>query len=393
MSLFGDDLEIAEPDGLYDDLIGDDESSGVAPSKALCEPRASSACLGHDEQERLFLDLFEKGTIPHAMIFSGVEGIGKTTMAFRLARFLFKHGAGDRNQDALFAGDDLPVSSFDSLDVPADDPVFARIASGGHADLLHIERGFDSTRNKRDAALKVDALRKITPFLRKTSSEGGWRVVIIEDADTMNRNAQNAILKILEEPPSDVLIILVAHRVGALIPTIRSRARVIGFNVLPSEMFFDLLARDGHVLDQKQREIIYDLSQGSVGRALSYLNDGGLEFFETVMEHLADYPQWNWAKIHALSTSLSGPTQDKEYRLFSSFMQSVFRRILFSKARQENLPYYLDKPALQNYVNATSIEQLVTTVDALKAHFDRIEFSNLDRKDGVRGSFLVINER
>ncbi len=389
MSLFGDELNDAN--SLYDDLLSDGSEDPISVG-ALCEPRASSFCLGHDAQERMFLDLFSKGTMPHAMIFSGAEGIGKATMAFRLARFLFKYGSIDNEQDALFAADDLSEKIANSLDVSSSDPVFSRISSGGHADLLHIERAYDAAKNKRDASLKVDALRKITPFLRKTSSEGGWRVVIIEDADTMNRNAQNAILKILEEPPKDVLIILVAHRLGALIPTIRSRARVISFDSLHCETFFELLSRNGHALDSRKKELVYDLSQGSVRSALSYLKDGGLDSFENVIEHLNDYPNWNWSRVHALSASVSSPSQDNEYRLFCVFLQAIFNRLLFCKARQEPLPQYLDNPTLQNLVTGMSLEGLIRIVDGLKSHFERIEFSNLDRKDGVRGSFLVINE-
>ncbi|MGH1403286.1 MAG: DNA polymerase III subunit delta' [Alphaproteobacteria bacterium] len=386
MSLFGDD------DVIYDDGFDEADENG-ASVPALSAPQSMPFCLGHGGQERFFLDLFAKDALPHAMIFSGLEGIGKTTMAFRLARFLLRHGKVDDAQDALFGDTALPKDSFVSLSVGEDDPVFSRIASGGHADLLHIARAYDATKNKYDAMLKVEALRKIEPFLRKTSSEGGWRIVIVEDADRMNRNAQNAILKILEEPPSNVLIILIAHRIGALIPTILSRSRVVDFSSLSKEDIKDLLARQGQILPAQEMDTLYDLSGGSVGQALSYVEGGGLEMLSTILDHLNDMPSWKWARIHELSSTLSNTSQDKEYRLFAKLLPWVFRRILFFKARGEaSLPSYLNNPSLTRFFNETPLERMIEIADNLKQHFDRVDFSNLDRRDAVRGGFLVISE-
>lgn len=390
MSLFGDD------DIIYDDDLADDAGAGEgaddgAPQR-LVEPSAMHFCLGHEKQEQNLLDLYEKDSLPHAMIFSGPQGIGKTTMAFRLARFLLKHGAKSTDQDSLFGGDALPQTST-TLDVEADNPVAIRVASGGHGDLLRIARHYDAAKGKQDAALKVEALRKIEPFLRKTSSAGGWRIVIVEDADTMNRSAQNAILKILEEPPANVLIILIAHRPGMLIPTIHSRARVIPFSPLSEAHMAELLARQGHKLGPDDMAALSALSEGSIGLALRYIDEGGLTMLYKVLDHLDDYPRWNWARIHALSSSLSSPSQDKDYRMFVEVMQWIFREVLFSKARGgQQPPSYLNNETLSRMMSESPLEKLVQICDGLKEHFERTDFSNLDRRDAVRGSFLVISE-
>ncbi len=387
MNLFGDE-----------EIICDDNPPETAVSDSLSHPKEMPYCLGHGRQEELFLELFKKDKLPHAMIFSGEQGVGKSTMAFRLARFLLKHGhAIDKNQDSLFGGGDGYMgdmqADISSLDVAADDPVFSRIASGGHADLLYIHRHYDSTKNKLDANLKVEALRKIEPFLRKTSSQGGWRIVIIDDADTMNRNAQNAILKILEEPPANVLIILITHRIGMLIPTIRSRARNVAFDSLSHDIMNELLNKQGYSLSFSEIETLGALSKGSIGRALHFAEEGGLETLSLIMEHLDDAPNWNWAKIHPLSTSLATPAQDKEYRMFAELLQWVFRQILFAKARAgQSLPHYIQNDSLQKIMNDYSLEKLISISDNLKNHFERVDFSNLDRRDAVRGAFLVIDQ-
>ncbi len=380
MDLFGDE-----------EIVIEEEVALESVDEGLVEPKSMAYCLGHEVQEKLFLELFEQCTMPHAMIFSGGQGIGKSTMAFRLARFLLKHGKIDQNQDSLFTGDEVKQDIV-SLDVDKHDPVFSRIVSGGHADLLYIARHYDSTKNKLDASLKVEALRKIEPFLRKTSSEGGWRIVIIDDADTMNRNAQNAILKILEEPPSNVLIILISHRSGMLIPTIRSRARLIQFSPLSHDVMDELLNKQGHSLSFSELETLAALSEGSIGAALRFADGGGLETLSTIMDHLNDATNWNWAKIHGLSASLAPHAQDKQYRMFAELLQWVFRQILFAKAKgQHSPPDYLQRGSLQKIMDEYSLEKLISISDGLKNHFERVDLSNLDRRDAIRGAFLVID--
>jgi hypothetical protein len=136
---------------------------------------------------------------------------------------------------------DAPAAT--NLDVNPNDPVARRLASGGHADFFSTEKKFDEDKGVYKDTLEVAEIRKIAPFLRMTSSEGGWRIVIADDADSMTRSAQNGILKILEEPPRNSLLILVAHRAGALIPTIRSRARFINFLPFDSTALKELIGK------------------------------------------------------------------------------------------------------------------------------------------------------
>lgn len=351
--------------------------------ECLCEPKAMSFCLGHNEHEAFFLNLFKQDIFPHALIFSGIQGIGKTTMAFRLARFLLKHGKDD---DGGLFGEDLP-QDYSSLDVATDDPVFARIASGAHADILHIARTYNASTNKHDANLKVDALRKIEPFLRKTSSEGGWRIVIVEDADTMNRNAQNAILKILEEPPQRVLIVLIAHSSGALIPTIRSRSRMVNFEPLSQAHIQTLLEKQGFTLSTRDVETLSVISKGSVGQVLRLVEEEGLEILAKLLEHIG----LRGNQIHTLSSSLGGASQDKQYRLFSDLMIWTFRHLLFLKARGiSDLPECINNNALYDFYKKSTLLNLISLSDNLKSHFDSVEFSNLDRRDAIRSAFLMI---
>ncbi|MGH7092569.1 MAG: DNA polymerase III subunit delta', partial [Stellaceae bacterium] len=185
---------------------------------AIPAPRSNPDLAGHEVAERELRRLFETGRLPHALLLSGPRGIGKATLAFRLARFVLSQPAGALG-DLL--GGSAAADDGDGLWVDPESGVFRRIAAGGHADLVTVERAYDPRRRRLRGEIVVGDTREIGGFLRLTPAEGGWRVVIVDGADAMNRNAANALLKILEEPPRQTLLLLVAHSAGRLLPTIR----------------------------------------------------------------------------------------------------------------------------------------------------------------------------
>ncbi len=144
----------------------------------------------------------------HAWLITGAPGVGKATLAYRFAR-------------RLLAG----VQPGDTLAVDPASPVFRRVAVGSHADLLTVEREWDDKKSRLRGEIVVDDARAISAFLRLTPAEGGWRVVVIDGAEHMNRNAANAVLKMLEEPPPRAVLLLTCAAPGRLLPTIRSRCR------------------------------------------------------------------------------------------------------------------------------------------------------------------------
>jgi len=229
MSLFGDELE--RDDGFE----GDYEPLSVQ-ADILQPPQKSSFFIAHDNVETALLKQWNINRMPHALVLNGLKGIGKATFAYRLARFALKESR-DGGESGLFGEEGAPKT----MDIANNHPVFTKIASGGHPDLLTIGRPFDDKKGQFKDDIPVDDIRKVAPFLRKTSSDGGWRVVIIDDANTMNRNGQNALLKILEEPPKNALLILVTHGAGGLLPTIRSRCRFVSFDALDENQIAEIL--------------------------------------------------------------------------------------------------------------------------------------------------------
>ncbi|PZQ43243.1 MAG: DNA polymerase III subunit delta' [Micavibrio aeruginosavorus] len=363
---------------------GDSDSATVA-APSLPPANANPDLLAHTEHEKILLKLFNEKKLPHALIFAGPSGIGKTTAAFRLARFLLKHGKDD-NQDSLF-GDVAPAPT--SMDVPQSDPVFSLVASGGHPDLRFFERPMNSTGTAKKTVLDVDTVRKIAPFLRMSSSEGGWRVVIVDEADMMNRQAQNAILKILEEPPPRAMLILICNRLGAMIPTIRSRCRTFHFAPLDAATLENLLKRAAPDITTGEMKLLTALSDGSMGKALTLHEEKGGNTLATLLEFLSGFPDWDWAKLHPYADNLS--RTEGAYESFTHIMEWVVQNLTRAKAiGHAALPEILAGNELQALENQYSLGQWIEICEKLGAHFTAINNSNLDKRQGVIGAFGIL---
>jgi DNA polymerase III subunit delta' len=245
------------------DFDADEDVAEIEPGE-VPEPRANPFLTGHDDAEARLLEAFVAGKLPHAIILGGPRGIGKATLAFRLARFLLAQPATSAGTD-LFGAPPAPPTT---LALSPEDSVFKRIAAGGHADLLTVERGVDPKRKDRlRSEIVVDDTREVANFLRLTAAEGGWRIVVVDSADDMNRNAANALLKILEEPPKHALLMLVSHNPGRLLPTIRSRCRKLPLKPLAEAEIVRLIGRYRPDIGYDDGRALARLAQGSIGRA------------------------------------------------------------------------------------------------------------------------------
>lgn len=380
---------------MFDDFQElDEENSYIPPEpEGLTPPRESDLCLGHKKTEQTLLDLINSGNVPHAIIFSGSKGIGKSTMAFRLARYLLKNSPADVNQDSLF-GDESPATDVTSLHVDLDDPVFNKVSSGGHPDLLTIERAIDERKGTAKNNLDVDTARKVVPFLRMTSSEGGWRVVIIDDADTMNRNAQNALLKILEEPPSNTVLVLISHRLGAMIPTIRSRCRVLHFDPLPEGDLATLMQKEvGDTLSGHQQKMLAAMSNGSIGTARKIAESGGLETAQSVLTILERWPDFNGVDIHHLADSAGRLGHDSTFDNIETIFLLLIEQIIFAKAKsQSSLSIPFEEPVFSEMMNEYSLEHWLKLYEDLQDHFAKAKFSNLDKRLAVINAFNLFKK-
>jgi DNA polymerase III subunit delta' len=284
---------------------------------ASLPPRENPNLYGHEAAEQSLLEAWRSGRLPHAWIIGGPRGIGKATLAFRFARFIFAGGGkGGPGGAGLFGAEPPP----ESLGIAPDHPVFRRVASSGHADLLTVERQLDE-RGRLRSEIVVDDARAVSEFLHLTPAEGGWRVVVIDGAEEMNRNAANAVLKIVEEPPRQALILLVSHAPGRLLPTIRSRCRRLALQALPPSIIERILAEQqqpGLAPDQAAGLAI--LAEGSAGRALALAEEGGLAILRDLLALLEGLPRLDVAALHKLGERVTGNDGQATFRVMSELL-------------------------------------------------------------------------
>src|ERR1700734_3840826 len=186
----------------------------VEASIAAVHPRETTDLFGHREAETALLNAYRSGRIPHAWLIGGAQGIGKATLAYRMARFVLAHG------DPLAAN----VQRADNLNVDANAPAARRIVAGAHGGLLVLQRTANDKGVMR-TVITVDETRETISFFGSTAAAEGGRGCIVDTVDDLNPNAANALLKPLEEPPRQSLFLLVSHAPGRVLPTILSRCR------------------------------------------------------------------------------------------------------------------------------------------------------------------------
>ena len=279
-----------------------------ADDSAVPHPRETLTLHGHVEVEHAFLDAYRGGRMPHAWLIGGARGIGKATLAYRMARFVFAHP-----EPAIPA-----VQNAESLALPADSPAVRRVAAQGHSDLLALER-IEDDKGKLRTVIQVDDVRRTIGFFGSTAGEGGWRVCIVDSADELNAAGANALLKILEEPPAKCLLLVVSHAPGRLLPTIRSRCRRLALRPLSPEdvarSLADALRRDAGESDIKAAATASD---GSIARALDLLGGTALKVREQVNILLGALPTVNPRDLHALGDALG-----RDESAFAAFVDAV----------------------------------------------------------------------
>jgi len=349
--LFGVEEEVFETARAVEAEIED-----AAPEDIV--PRNNPDLLGHEGVERALMQDIAAKRLPHAIILAGIAGIGKATLAFRLARFLL---AGTESESG-------------SLYVSPRHPVFRRVASGGHADLLVVEREFDEKKNRYKQDISVDAVRRIHPFLRKTAAEGGWRVVIVDGAEYLGTAGQNALLKILEEPPERTLLVLVTSQPGAFLPTIRSRCRLVQLDPLQPKTLSTLLDKLLPELPSDEKTTLIDMAEGSIGKALQFAANDGIALYRQVSDLAAALPRLDMLKVHDLAEKIGRSGAEQSY-----------------ETAMEVLMQWCEARVRENARSGASSRGLLESRDKIAQLLHQAEVYTLDKRQAVIGAFLALS--
>lgn len=303
--------------------------------------------VGHDDAMRQVAEAFAAERMHHAWMIAGIEGIGKTTLAYHIA------------QHVLSAGE----NKLGKLDM--NHRVAKLISAEAHPDMLVIRRATDDKTGELRNVIVMDDALKIASFLHKTSTHGGWRVVIVDEAHALNRNGQNAILKILEEPPARVLILVTVTTPGALLPTIRSRCRLLQLSPLdPAHMKTILMKAANSIATDEQDELIA-LSRGSIGFALKIIRTESLPLYRDLQELLASQ-SLDTARLHKLADQISRKADAENF--------DVLRALLTEHLRQAARDSALSASTHKERVGRVELWERIVAIFAMA------DSGNLDRK-------------
>ncbi len=358
------------------------------PLEEVPAPRAVARVIGHDTAEQQLLDAFNAARLHHAWLITGPRGIGKASLAFRFARFLLAHppSAGD----SLF-GDTLAVHA-DNLDIQPDHPVFHRVLSGGHADLMTVERSVDDKTKKLRNEIVVDDVRKLSQFFSRTAGEGGWRIAIIDSSDEMNRNAANALLKILEEPPKNAILLLVCHAPGRLLPTILSRCRKLVLNPLEESTVSSLLHNYFPGMEEQDSRRIAALSHGSPGRAVRMALSGGLPIYQQMLIMLSTLDRPDIRQLHQFAGQMAGKDSESAFEIFAELLEDFISTIVqYQAGGTTRYPLEPDQEeTFRKLVDRISLDQWFQLWEKTNELMSATRGVNLDRRQAVMNIFHML---
>lgn len=355
-------------------------------------PLTNSRLFGQESTEAYLVDFINKNRLPHTLIFVGPEGVGKATMAYRLARTLLAHGAQPESSGPSLFGDPEPAATkLVDLNVDPKHPAATRLASGAHPDFLLI--GGDNTETKSGNIL-VDEARKVPGFLSlRPSVDGGWRVVIIDNAHRLNNNAQNALLKVLEEPPPRTLMILIVHQIGSLLPTIRSRSHDVHFNALSNADFDQCLKHLGYHLSQDDFKWVAALSNGCPGQVAKILDIDGIAIIKSFLALWQNWPNVDEGAWLLFTENLTLPAEKDAYRFILDFWQWWAGAMLRAKAdpvRLERLLALTQSPETGQMINHFSLADWIEICDKLRIHMGRTLSASLEQRQALYSARMLM---
>lgn len=364
-------------------------------------PRYTATLTGHHEAEQSLLRLWTGGRLHHAWCISGPKGIGKATLAWRFARFLLAMGdqgpgqgqSGGGGEGSLF-GDVLEPVVPETMSVDPDSSVFQRLAAGAHGNLRFLERSIDPKKGRRRSEIIVDDVRKLNNFFTKTASEDGWRIAIVDSADELNRNAANALLKILEEPPEQSILLLVSHSPGRLLATIRSRCQQLPLSPLSLDETTSVLLENCPDMTEGEARSLALMAEGAPGIAIRLADEGGLEHYGRMLSLLKTLPKVPVSKLFGLVDDLTRRRKSDGPLDFARLLVGWLGRSIRAAAGGEDLPEIVEGEGAERHrlLAAIPLDCWVEVWEKMGRLISQTEALNLDHRQLVFRLFQTMEE-
>ncbi len=270
-------------------------------------PREAGRVIGQAAAERELLEAYRERRLPHAWLIGGPEGVGKATLAWSFARFLFANP--DPDAPAVRAARDLTVD-------PAN-PAAKHLAALAHPDFALVRRGSDG--KKHFSEIRVNDVRNALGVFELSPAFGGWRICLVDCAEDLNASSANALLKTIEEPPERALILIVSHRPAQVLPTIRSRCRRLRLEPLTQETIVEIVSSLGAPWSDFERDAVESAAaraDGSVRHALARLSPEFKSLGALIDSAIGALPHPDQRAAAKLAEALAGRDMTEAFEAF-----------------------------------------------------------------------------
>lgn len=286
-------------------------------------PRQAVTLFGHESVEAMLCEAVAGGRMHHGWLVTGASGIGKATLAYRLARYLLAKPAEREAAIGLAIAEDTTATR--------------QVRALSHPGLLVLRRPYNLKDKRFPTSIPIDEVRRLRGFLSHSAGEGAWRVVIVDTADELNINAANALLKSLEEPPPRTVFLLISSEPGRLLATIRSRCRTLELAPLDREPLRRavrqaLATSETGEPDPSDWPTLERLARGSVRRVLALQAAGGLDLYGRVLKIVSTLPAVDWSAAHATGDELGGAAAEQRFELFFELLLDLVARLIRASA-------------------------------------------------------------
>jgi len=342
-------------------------------------PRSAPILIGHEAAASALAEAWRSEKLAHAWMFAGPPGIGKATLAWQFVRYVAAGGE---------QGGEGPLTT------DPQHPAVRQVIAGAYPDSRLVRRSHNVRPPHRlRTEISVEDVRAVGQFLRHTAAMGGWRTVVVDSADAMNANAQNALLKVLEEPPQRTLLLLVCHAPSRLLPTVRSRCRTMHLRPLSEDQVAAIVAQQQPDLPAADRQLLARLADGAPGWALDLAEAGGLDLYRNLIGLLDSLPSLDAVQLHKTADRFGGASGEPAYRTFITLLQWWLGRAIRATAEkasgslEEVVP---GEAALTARLTQRGLEPWLKAWEKVAELTSRADAVNLDRKQVVLNAFFEL---
>ena len=328
----------------------------------MLTPRETPHIEGHSEALAIFERALNSARLPHAWLIEGPKGIGKATFAYALARRLL---AEDRS----------------TVDDP-ESALFRSVAHGSHPDLHELFRDAHPRTGKQQREITVDAVRAVSEKMHATGARSERRVLLVDAACELNRNAANALLKLLEEPPRGVILLLVCHRMGGVPRTIVSRCARLRLRPLDPETCAAVVDHLLPGLTKTDAKCLAAIAAGSPGRAVDLHEADFLTAYGRIVALLAGNGRASLARSSLLLDILAEVNAAAGTAMAAELLRLLVRRTALVSAGRPPLPEIAaaEHEVLTPFAAGRSLDHWSTLWDKLGGLAPRVELLNMDAR-------------